>query len=171
MQRILRCSTDVNADRGVPSIVTTVHVLLAQVVAMARQRFNCSTLIGVPLEDQALGMGVHWEARVLGPEVCTTAVSYRCPFSSHVLPLLSRPSSLQRFSLDVFLHTYRTSRALCMDFHDTVMRPSPIHTAADVVRWTKWRGLRFGPNFCVFEGACMCRWKTSQTCCSLPYDL
>ena len=40
-----------------------------QVVATARAHFNCSTLIGVPLENQKLGMGVHWEARVLGPEV------------------------------------------------------------------------------------------------------
>jgi hypothetical protein len=54
-----------------------------QVVALARKHFNCSSLVGVPLENQKLGMGVHWESRVLGPEVSgTMPTGY---FKSHQL--------------------------------------------------------------------------------------
>lgn len=40
-----------------------------KVVATAKAQWNCSDIVGVPMEDVPLGKASHWEARVLGPEV------------------------------------------------------------------------------------------------------
>ncbi|KAA0172575.1 hypothetical protein FNF27_05929 [Cafeteria roenbergensis] len=46
-----------------------------RVLRMAREHYNCSSLPGVPLEDLPLGMGAHWEARVMGPEYMSYGMS------------------------------------------------------------------------------------------------
>lgn len=44
-------------------------IITPKVVAKAREQFGCATLEGVALEDQPLGKGSHWEARIMGSEV------------------------------------------------------------------------------------------------------
>ena len=38
-------------------------------MTMVRKHFKCRDLEGMPLEDFRTGVGVHWEARLTGPEV------------------------------------------------------------------------------------------------------
>lgn len=41
-----------------------------QVAKVASEQFGCIEFPGIPLEDSPLGAGSHWEARIMGPEVC-----------------------------------------------------------------------------------------------------
>jgi len=40
-----------------------------RVLKVARKQWACPTLEGVPLEDEKVGYGAHWETRVMGPEI------------------------------------------------------------------------------------------------------
>ena len=44
-------------------------IVTPRALAVFRAQSGCSTLNGVPIEDQAVGVDAHWEARVLGSEV------------------------------------------------------------------------------------------------------
>ena len=44
-------------------------IVTPRVVNVTRRDFNCPTMIGFPLEDEPLGAGVHWEARLAGGEL------------------------------------------------------------------------------------------------------
>uniref|UniRef100_A0A7S0PH71 Uncharacterized protein n=1 Tax=Cafeteria roenbergensis TaxID=33653 RepID=A0A7S0PH71_CAFRO len=44
-------------------------IVTPRVQSLARAHFGCDSLPGLPLEDQPLGKGSHWEARVTGPEL------------------------------------------------------------------------------------------------------
>lgn len=54
---------------------TAIFMRTPRVLRMARDHYNCSTLPGVPLEDLPLGMGAHWEARIMGPEYMSYGTS------------------------------------------------------------------------------------------------
>ena len=44
-------------------------IVTARALKVARDQFGCSSMTGVPIEDQPTGKGAHWEARLFGPEV------------------------------------------------------------------------------------------------------
>ena len=48
---------------------TVMLVKSPRVLATARAHFNCSNMPGFPLEDIPAGVGAHWEARLMGPEI------------------------------------------------------------------------------------------------------
>ena len=52
--------------KGYPKEV--VKVTTTQVVKKAREQFACDEINGLPLEDFSLGVGAHWEARLLASE-------------------------------------------------------------------------------------------------------
>jgi hypothetical protein len=54
------------ADAG-PAPATL--IVTPRVQQLAREHFGCASLEGLPLEDQPLGRGSHWEARTVGPEI------------------------------------------------------------------------------------------------------
>ena len=47
----------------------TQKMITPRVLEIARKQFGCAEMKGMPLEDQLLGRGAHWEARLMGPEV------------------------------------------------------------------------------------------------------
>lgn len=51
------------------SKLKTRFVKTKKALAIARKQFNCPDLKGIPLEDQKIGLGSHWEARITGPEI------------------------------------------------------------------------------------------------------
>ena len=46
-----------------------IHVQTPKVLKLWRAQTGCATSPGPPLEDTPLGVGAHWEARTMGPEV------------------------------------------------------------------------------------------------------
>ena len=48
---------------------TVMLVKSPKVMATAQAHFNCSEMHGFPLEDIPAGVGAHWEARLMGPEI------------------------------------------------------------------------------------------------------
>jgi hypothetical protein len=64
MSSVYRVGTDAAyGDKPMTFIVTP------RVRNITRAAFGCATLPGFPLEDVELGAGVHWEARLAGPEL------------------------------------------------------------------------------------------------------
>lgn len=55
-----------------------------RVLEIAREQFGCADLDGVPMEDQYLGVGAHWEARVFGPEVMSYGANSGEPYLSDI---------------------------------------------------------------------------------------
>lgn len=53
---------------GNPNKLQTL-IITERVVNFTRTYYGCPNATGFPLEDLPLGMGVHWEARVAGPEL------------------------------------------------------------------------------------------------------
>jgi hypothetical protein len=49
--------------------VRTRKVITPTALALAQEQFGCDTLPGIPLENQVIGYGSHWETRCFGPEV------------------------------------------------------------------------------------------------------
>ena len=83
---------------GYPKIVTKVKT--PKLLSVIRAQYNCSTMSGLTLEDipMAGGYGVHWEARLTGPEVHTHTHTHTlrdcvgphpcvhvCPRAAHVI--------------------------------------------------------------------------------------
>ncbi|KAK3261897.1 hypothetical protein CYMTET_29219, partial [Cymbomonas tetramitiformis] len=40
-----------------------------RVLEMIREHYDCASMAGMPLEDVTTGVGAHWEARLMGPEM------------------------------------------------------------------------------------------------------
>ena len=60
--------------------IRTRKVVANRTVTVAREQFGCDSLEGVPIENQYIGYGSHWESRVTGPEVlaCVCACVHAC---------------------------------------------------------------------------------------------
>jgi len=61
---------------------TVTLVKSPKVVALARAHFGCDKLEGVPLEDFHAGVGAHWEARLMGPEIMSYGAGSGEPYVS-----------------------------------------------------------------------------------------
>jgi hypothetical protein len=63
--------TDPAYSQRTPSVGDKYRTLITtpNVVKFTKQYFGCDVAKGFPLEDLPLGKGVHWEARVAGPEL------------------------------------------------------------------------------------------------------
>eukprot|EP00750_Incisomonas_marina_P021440 INCI4403.1.p1 GENE.INCI4403.1~~INCI4403.1.p1 ORF type:complete len:1790 (-),score=258.98 INCI4403.1:108-5477(-) len=65
-----RCAREIFVDSVEEwSGVYTRKVVTNRTLTVAREQFGCDTLEGVPIENQYIGYGSHWESRVTGPEV------------------------------------------------------------------------------------------------------
>ena len=49
--------------------IMTRKVITPRALALGREQFGCDTLPGLPIENQVIGYGSHWETRCFGPEV------------------------------------------------------------------------------------------------------
>ncbi|KAK3269811.1 hypothetical protein CYMTET_21763 [Cymbomonas tetramitiformis] len=61
---------------------SVVLVKSPRVLNVSREQYGCANLSGVPLEDQGLGVGAHWEARVMGPELMSYGEGVGEPYIS-----------------------------------------------------------------------------------------
>lgn len=68
-------------DPGYPSKVVR-KIKTPRVLQLARQQFGCPSLTGVALEDSEMGVGSHWEARLLGPEILSYGINSGEPYLS-----------------------------------------------------------------------------------------
>lgn len=65
-----RCQREIYVDSEEEwSGIYTRKVVTNRTLTVAREQFGCSTLEGVPIENQYIGYGSHWESRIAGPEV------------------------------------------------------------------------------------------------------
>ena len=54
-------------------------IVTPRALAKFRAQSGCASLNGIPIEDQAVGVDAHWEARVLGSELMAYVAPLRPP--------------------------------------------------------------------------------------------
>ena len=45
------------------------YISSPKVLALAQEHYGCDEMIGQPIEDYKIGVGAHWESRLMGPEL------------------------------------------------------------------------------------------------------